>query len=619
MKLRLHRIAILGIALSTAAAGNAAAGGSDRDHDHGQRGRHRATELVVNTTADTTDADLADGRCRDATGKCSLRAAVQTANARSGTFEIELRRGTYQLSIPGTAADGAEAGDLDITGRVEMEGKGAVIDLAGLGDRAFDVAAGADVSIEKLTVRNARPAAGESGGAFRNAGSLELSKITATGNVVEGTGASGGAILNTGDLRVHGSWLAGNSASRAGGAIEASGGRTVVAFSTMADNTTGAMPGNGGALHLTGEGYVEVDRSWVTSNVAAAEGGGLWNSATGTMIVNGSVITGNTANGVEADQGGGGLFNDGGAMSVSWSKVTDNTAPAGSGSGGGILNNLGDLDVKATDIRGNSAQRAGGGVETVNGTVTIDKSTLSSNTTGPAPGNGGAVHASGTAAIVDVTRSAVTDNVAALEGGGLWAGAGDSVMTVRRSTISGNVAHGADAINGGGGLFNKGGSLVVEHSTIESNSATTGSGSGGGILNLGTLQVSDTRIHANSAPRAGGGIESNDVNGAGDATLAGVRLTGNTTGSAPGNGGGMHVTGASITTVIADSTVTGNSAANEGGGLWNFAGATMTVTGSTVVDNTAPIGPNVFQNGDGGNFTVDGALVPAGPNDLAFP
>ena len=125
-------------------------------------------------------------------------------------------------------------------------------------------------------------------------------------------------------------------------------------------------------------------------------------------------------------------------------------------------------------------------------------------------------------------------------------------------------------------------------------------------------------IDGNSAARAGGGIESTEVSGGGDATLSGVALTNNDTGPVPGNGGGMHVTGSSITTLIDDSVVTGNSATNEGGGLWNFNGATMTVTATVIVDNVSPTGPNVFQNGAGGDFTVDGQLVPAGPNMLAF-
>ena len=51
------------------------------------------------------------------------------------------------------------------------------------------------------------------------------------------------------------------------------------------DNVAGSNPGNGGALHLTGAGEVTFDGGAVINNRAANEGGGLWNSADGTMNV----------------------------------------------------------------------------------------------------------------------------------------------------------------------------------------------------------------------------------------------------------------------------------------------------------------------------------------------
>lgn len=615
MKSSIRTLAIAVVGATTIVLSVSAAGADKKQGD-----RYRVT-----TTADTVDVAPGDGRCADADGECSLRAAVQEANATPGTDNIRLSKKTYTLTMGDTGDDSAASGDLDITDSIHIDGKGASIDLAELGDRAFDISSNTTASIDRLSIINGAPPEGESGGAVRNAGTLTLDRVTASGNTVAGAGASGGAVFNNSTLTVVKSDLSGNSATRAGGAIEANGGTTIVDRSTMNDNTAGDMPGNGGALHLTGAGYVEVTRTTVDGNVAASEGGGLWNSAVGTMVISNSTITDNAANGVEADNGGGGLFNDGndddggGTMTVAKTTVTGNTATMGSGSGGGIFNGNGALSVSKSTISGNEAARAGGAIETVNGITSVTKSELTGNTAGSAPGNGGGMHVSGGAAIVSIDQTVVADNVAALEGGGLWAGAGGSIMTVTSSTISGNVANGTDAINGGGGLFNKGGELIVANSSITDNQADMGSGSGGGTLNLGTLDVRNTVIDGNSSARAGGGIESNEVNGAGDTTLSWVTLTNNSTGPAPGNGGGMHVTGSSITTVIDSSTVTGNSAAKEGGGLWNFNGATMTVYDTVIVDNTAPVAPNVFQNGAGGDFTVDGELIPPGDNSLAFP
>src|SRR5260221_10544571 len=63
---------------------------------------HAAT-FVVNTTADTADAVPGDGICADSGGACSLRAAVQEANALAGADTIQLAAATYVLT--GAAGD----------------------------------------------------------------------------------------------------------------------------------------------------------------------------------------------------------------------------------------------------------------------------------------------------------------------------------------------------------------------------------------------------------------------------------------------------------------------------------------------------------------------------------
>src|SRR5216684_4826120 len=57
--------------------------------------------FVVNTTADTVDANPGDGLAQDSAGNTSLRAAIMEANALHGADTIQLPAGTYFLSIPG--------------------------------------------------------------------------------------------------------------------------------------------------------------------------------------------------------------------------------------------------------------------------------------------------------------------------------------------------------------------------------------------------------------------------------------------------------------------------------------------------------------------------------------
>lgn len=572
-----------------------------------RNGGDRSDRITVEVTYDAPDAHIGDGECADAQGACTLRAAVQEANADPGRTTIELGRGVHVLSLPNAGGDEEQAatGDLDVTSEIEILGSKATLDVGGI-DRAFDVATDARLQVRGLTVVNGRvagtgdPVEG-SGGAFANAGSLHLDGVRLEGNVAEGPGASGGAVLNTGRLLVESSVLTGNSATRAGGAIEANAGTTTVSRSTLSNNTTGPTPGNGGALHLTGAGVVEVDRSDIVGNIASAEGGGLWNSGSGTMRVTRSDIEDNRASGDEATNGGGGLFNDGGQLTVERSSIVGNLADGAAGSGGGILNDQGDLVVSRTSIRHNASNRAGGGIESNIGTTQIIQSRLLDNATGAAPGNGGAFHITG-AGEATVDRSSIERNTAASEGGGLWNGSGTMVVT--RSVLLDNVAGGDGADNGGGAMFNNGGVLQIDRSWALGNVADGASGSGGGILNdQGEVSIDTSLIVANRSSRAGGGVEAN----VGSTSIVSSVLGFNSTGAAPGNGGAVHLTGAGDVTIDRTKVLL-NAADAEGGGVWNSATGTTTVTRSLVTANRAPDGPDLFN--DGGTFTVDGTSVP---------
>lgn len=404
-----------------------------------------AGTFEVDTTADTVDANPGNGRCADAQRDCSLRAAVQEANA-SGGATIELDDRTYRLAIAGAGEDAAATGDLDVTSRITIEGDDARVDAGGI-DRVFDIREGGSLKIEELTVEGgsitttALPPDG--GGGLRSVGTLVIEESRILDNVTQGPGASGGGILaSSGRLLIEESILAGNAATRAGGGIEVGTATTVIDESTLRDNETGPGPGNGGGVHVTGAARTIIEDSVVRDNTAALEGGGLWNSGTGTMAVSDTRVTGNDANGDMAENrnGGGGLFNEvGGTLIVDDSRITGNTADGGAlTSGGGILNDRGTLRVSDTEIRNNQANRAGGGIETDAGTVRLDDVTLANNRTGPSPGNGGGFHTTGPGD-VRIDDSTVTGNSAANEGGGLW-NSSVGTMIVTDTRVRGNSA-----------------------------------------------------------------------------------------------------------------------------------------------------------------------------------
>ena len=458
---------------------------------------------------------------------------------------------------------------------------------------------------------------GNGGGGVWGAGTTTISgNVTVSGNAATGTAGSGGGVFNQGGtMSITGITITGNAANRAGGGVEDNGGiSTTLSGVTLTGNFIDvAAPGNGGGLH-SGGGDVTVTGGVVSGNTAV-EGGGLW--ASGTLTVDGdALIDDNEGTGDPANKGGGGIFNQGGTVTVGDDvTISNNRATGASGSGGGILNNTAGatLTVGAATISGNTANRAGGGIEDNGGTVTLNGTTLIGNATPQAtaaPGNGGGLHTGG--GDVTVNGGSVTGNTA-IEGGGLWS---SGTLVVDGTTIDGNVALSDDdaAFEGGGGLFNQGGTMTVTDATVSDNTANGdggpgGAGSGGGAFNngAGTLTVSNSTFSGNSALRAGGGIEGNG----GQIVLDNVDFAGNTTGGAPGNGGALHATAGDVTAT--GGTVSRNTAANEGGGFWINAGFTMDVTGTTFTENVGS-GPAADNGGgalfsNGGTINVTGATI----------
>src|SRR5687768_14741066 len=116
MKLRFRgrmRIALVGLALAAAAiAGIEAASASP-------------ASFTVNSTSDAVDARVGDGACVTRAGTCTLRAAIQEANALPGADLIQVPAGTYAIAIPPVNQNDATTGDLDITDSVAISGAGA--------------------------------------------------------------------------------------------------------------------------------------------------------------------------------------------------------------------------------------------------------------------------------------------------------------------------------------------------------------------------------------------------------------------------------------------------------------------------------------------------------------
>jgi hypothetical protein len=127
----------------------------------------------------------------------------------------------------------------------------------------------------------------------------------------------------------------------------------------------------------------------------------------------------------------------------------------------------------------------------------------------------------------------------------------------------------------GGGIVNLG-TLTLTDSTIANNQ---GVAEGGGIANSGRLTLTDSTVANNGTATAGGGV----------ANFAGgtVTIRHSTFASNASEGGGGIFNAAGGTVTMTDSLIAENSAAleNAGGGLSNF--GTMSITNTTITGNLA--------------------------------
>jgi hypothetical protein len=152
--------------------------------------------------------------------------------------------------------------------------------------------------------------------------------------------------------------------------------------------------------------------------------------------------------------------------------------------------------------------------------------------------------------------------------------------------------------------------LKVETGTTAAISGVTIEGgdrdNGGGILNCGTLLLTDSTVTGNTATTSGGGIEQSSGGGS---TLTGDTVSNNIVQDGNGGGGIDDIGDAAVATTmtITDSTITGNTiqGAGEGGGVLvtGAAGSTtaLDISGSTISGNTA--------NGDNGGGIAESTVT----------
>lgn len=439
---------------------------------------------------------------------------------------------------------------------------------------------------------------------------------------------SGGAIINrsAGFLYIYDSTILENMTDGYGGGIRNFGTMTMER-STVRDNTA---DGNGGAIANTKVAYIR--NSTISDNLATL-GGGIYHT-TDTGLVPLVWLMSSTVNGNAATDAGGGIYGLGTGVNVNLR--LQNSIIANSGAQGDCVGVNATFQVidDGHNLIEDSAN-ACGLVDGVNGNIVGQDPAL-----GGLANNGGptATHALlGGSPAIDTGDSAqstdqrgvdrpqgLADDIGAFEyqldcAAHPWAvGSGaaliQAIQCFNNETVAGvytinltqNVALYAgppiiDNTGTGISLVINGNNFTVDGQDISgvrpfyinfrtlvtmSDITITGghtTGSGGGVLNYGTLHILDSAISGNYAAGGGGGIANGRDNQITNSTIAGNY--------AGGTGGGINNSG---TLTITAGTIAGNTANGNGGGIYNFLDRRATIERSTISGNNAASGGGFY-------------------------
>jgi parallel beta-helix repeat protein len=598
-----------------------------------------ALTFLVNDTADKVDASIGNGACATSAGTCTLRAAIQEANAHAGADVIRILPGTYAITLAPINENAANVGDFEILDPVTIEKvpdylgdviidggnplPSAPVIARGL-DRLFEIHPGAgDVTLRNITLQNGYSP--EEGGAIQN---WSLGKLTLDGVTVKDSYAEkAGGGLNQGDLHdypwtveppnldllpdgrveIKRSTFTGNGAGGGGAAVNNVSGATIA----ISDESVVTL--NPGAIRpdpLDPEEFVLVDPSDYPIAASAISNEARW-SEVGTIKISNSTVSLNASEGPGAGisswgdsivtiennskltqnrtaSGGGGLYTEGGKVAVTGSEVSRNQAANGGGlySGGHVsmFGLRGRFDVRNAQIFENRAESGAGIFNDGEAQLFVTDTAFTKNVSSD---HGAAISSSGRTNMT-LTRVNVFENESNGEGGGVWIHS-ERQQTIVDSTFTKNSAGVpmiedgilSDDVAGGGALHTDGGPVTVLRTTFDGNSATE-EGGALSIHSLGDVVLRDSVIKNNRA-YDGGGIE----NSATRVTFDRMTVQGNRAGNA---GGGIYNTSSGEFSII-DSTIRDNVGVI-GGGLANAPDNHLIIRGSLFLNNSARIARN---------------------------
>ncbi|QDT00818.1 choice-of-anchor Q domain-containing protein [Adhaeretor mobilis] len=596
------------------------------------------------------------------------------ANLLSRIFNITTTTGDFQfngLTLKGGQTTGFHANSSDntysggairslTTGNLTLDSS----TISGNSTAGYYVSGGGVFAAGDVTLTSSTISGNNSygyGGGVSADGNVTLTNSTVSGN---SSYSSGGGVSADGNVTLTGSTVSGNSVTGSysyGGGVFAAGDVTLTG-STVSGNS--GVDDGGGVFAF---GNVTLTGSTVSGNSSFGDGGGV-SSFFGNVSLTNSTVSGNSISGFYAY--GGGVFARGN-ITLSQSTVTDNEAIGTTATGGGIRNFNGTIIIDGSIVAGNTA---GGGMDDIHpgtGTLNVNFSLIEqtgltitgtnniigqSASLAPLADNGGptlthalladspAIDAGDPNLLFDANefdqRGApffrVFDDPAVGTGQDMGAyerqnlpgthivvdtfmdendgdySAGD--LSLREAVELANSNVGDHTITFDPGVFATPQTILLTLGEIEITEAVTIDGPGQELLTIdaqqqsrifhitaftgvnvfagdfllagltltGGLTTGDSNISGGSASSGGGAIRVSR----GHLTIDQSTISGNSTTGLNSKGGGIHTYFADVT--LTNSTVSGNSTAGDGahgGGISSHFG-TVTLTNSTVSGNS---------------------------------
>jgi CSLREA domain-containing protein len=414
-------------------------------------GQVLGANFTVDTLSDFVDNNVGDGVCATTGNLCTLRAAIQEANANPDDEDLIVfnQPGEIVLNYGAAGEDQSAAGDLDILGPVRIAGYSSIFqpNLSNLttingnaGDRIFDLQGNVRVELSDLVITNGK-VSDANGGAVRvnsSGGRLYLTQVIVSNSVAHnpsqiGSGFSGGGIYANGALYIDRSEIRDNQAD---GGVGITAFRELFITDTLISGNTDAnsgtlSAGNGTGLlvewnsSLTGQLPAALNRVTIENNTGAYSGGGLFSARD--IYIAYSVIRANSSG---AWGGGAEVYRN---LYMVGTEISDNTSANGAGLD--FTSSLTETAmIDGSLFKGNTASGNGGGLYASEG-ITITNSTFSANQAD----NGGAVYhyfltgVNETSSYKNVTFSA---NVASTQGAAIFSQ--DANVNVQNSILQGS-------------------------------------------------------------------------------------------------------------------------------------------------------------------------------------